>query len=39
LQKGSAVLSTAQRKKRRRILAWLALIPGVAVGGREKNRP
>jgi serine/threonine protein kinase/Tfp pilus assembly protein PilF len=30
LQKGSAVLSTAQRKKRRRILALLALIPGVA---------
>jgi TolB-like protein/tetratricopeptide (TPR) repeat protein len=28
LQKGSAVLSTVQRKKRRRILAWLALIPG-----------
>jgi TolB-like protein/Flp pilus assembly protein TadD len=30
LQKGSAVLSTAQRNKRRRLLAWLALIPGVA---------
>jgi non-specific serine/threonine protein kinase len=30
LQKGPAVLSTAQRNKRRRLLAWLALIPGVA---------
>jgi TolB-like protein len=30
LQKGPAVLSPAQKKKRRRILAWLALIPGVA---------
>ena len=30
LQKGSAVLSSAQRNKRRRILAWLALIPAVA---------
>jgi serine/threonine protein kinase len=30
LQKGSAVLSLAQRNKRRRNLAWLALIPGVA---------
>jgi serine/threonine protein kinase/Flp pilus assembly protein TadD len=31
LQKGPAVLSTAQRNERRRLLAWLALIPGVAV--------
>jgi serine/threonine protein kinase/cytochrome c-type biogenesis protein CcmH/NrfG len=30
LQKGPAVLSTAQRNKRRRLLAWQALIPGVA---------
>jgi TolB-like protein/Tfp pilus assembly protein PilF len=30
LQKGSAVLSPAQWEKRRRILAWLALVPGVA---------
>jgi serine/threonine protein kinase/tetratricopeptide (TPR) repeat protein len=30
LQKGPVVLSTAQRNKQRRLLAWLALIPGVA---------
>ena len=30
LQKGSAVLSPAQRNKQRRLLAWLALIPAVA---------
>jgi serine/threonine protein kinase len=30
LQKGSAVLSPAQRNKRRRILAWLVLIPALA---------
>jgi serine/threonine protein kinase len=30
LQRGSVVLSPAQRNKRRRTLAWLALIPAVA---------
>jgi serine/threonine protein kinase/tetratricopeptide (TPR) repeat protein len=30
LQKGSAVLSPAQRKKQRHVLVWVALIPGVA---------